>query len=83
MRKFFNIETAYRFEMGDLFAILQIISVALIIKFGLVASWFGLGLVIFNLVLCVRDKDRHINGFVLQGALAVLNVYFLMLYYGI
>lgn len=81
MRKFFNIETAYRFEMGDVYALIQIISVALIIKFGLVASWFGLAVSVWNLINDVRNPRRHINDFILHAAITVLNIYFLEIFY--
>ena len=80
MRKFFNIEGAYKFEMNDLRALIQVINVALIIKFGLSISWFGLTLAVFGLV---KDftTDRHLNGIVMHIASAVLNIYFLTLLY--
>ena len=80
MRRFFNIEGAYKFEMNDLRALIQVINVALIIKFGLSISWFGLTLAVFGLV---KDftTDRHLNGIVMHIASAVLNIYFLTLLY--
>lgn len=81
MKKFLNIQSSYRFEMGDLYALIQIVSVALIIKFGLVASWFGLGVSAWNISNDVRNPARHLNDFVLHGAIAVLNIYFLSLFY--
>ena len=80
MKKFFNIEGAYKFEMNDLRALIQVINVALIIKFGLSISWFGLTLAVFGLV---KDftTDRHLNGIVMHLASAVLNIYFLTLLY--
>ena len=81
MRKFFNIKTAYQFEMGDVYALIQVVSVALLIKFGLVASWFGLGVSVWNIANDVRNPARHLNDFILHGAIVVLNIYFLSLFY--
>lgn len=82
IKKFFNIETAYKFEMNDLRAAIQVVNVALIIMFGLAISWFGLALAIFGLI---KDftTDRHINSIVMHTAAAILNIYFLtLLYFG-
>ena len=80
MRKFFNIEGAYKFEMNDLRALIQVINVALIIMFGLSVSWFGLTIAVCGLV---KDftTDRHFNGIIMHLASAVLNIYFLTLLY--
>lgn len=81
IKRFFNIETAYKFEMNDLRAVIQIINVALIMMFGLSVSWFGLALAVFGLI---KDftTDRHINSILMHIASAVLNIYFLTLLYG-
>ena len=80
IRKFFNIETTYRFEMNDIRALIQIVNVALIMMFGLKVSWFGLALAIFGLI---KDftTDRHINSIAMHTAGMVLNIYFLSLLY--
>lgn len=80
MRKFFNIETSYRFEMNDLRAVIQVINVILIMIFGLSVSWFGLALAVFGLI---KDfiTDRHINSITMHTASMVLNIYFLTLLY--
>lgn len=80
MKKFFNIETPYRFEMNDLRAVIQVINVILIMIFGLSVSWFGLALAIFGLI---KDfaTDRHINSIIMHTASMVLNIYFLTLLY--
>lgn len=81
IKKFFNIETAYKFEMNDLRAVIQVINVALIITYGLSVAWFGLALAVFGLI---KDftTDRHINSIVMHLAGAVLNVNFLIMLYG-
>lgn len=80
IKRFFNIETAYKFEMNDLRAVIQIINVALIMMFGLSVSWFGLALAVFGLI---KDftTDRHINSILMHTASGVLNIYFLTLLY--
>ena len=80
IKKFFNIETAYQFEMNDIRAIIQVVNVVLIMIFGLKVSWFGLALAIFGLI---KDftTDRHINSIVMHAAGMVLNIYFLSLLY--
>ena len=80
MKRFFNIETAYKFEMNDLRAVIQILNVALIMMFGLSVSWFGLALAVFGLI---KDftTDRHINSILMHTASGVLNIYFLTLLY--
>ena len=80
MRKFFNIETSYRFEMNDLRAVIQVINVILIMIFGLSVSWFGLALAVFGLI---KDfaTDRHVNSITMHTASMVLNIYFLTLLY--
>lgn len=81
IKRFFNIETAYKFEMNDLRAIIQVINVALIIAYGLSVAWFGLALAVFGLI---KDftTDRHINSIVMHLAGAVLNINFLIMLYG-
>lgn len=80
IKKFFNIETNYKFEMNDLRAVIQVINVILIIMFGLSVSWFGLALAVFGLI---KDftTDRHINSIVMHLAGAVLNINFLIILY--
>lgn len=80
MRNFFNIETAYKFEMNDLRAVIQIVNVALIMMFGLSVSWFGLTIAVCGLV---KDftTDRHLNGIAMHLSSVVLNIYFLKLLY--
>jgi hypothetical protein len=80
IKKFFGIEMPYKFEWNDLRAIAMIVNIALIMMFGLSISWFGLGIAIFGLV---KDftSDRHINGILMHFASAILNIYFLILFY--
>ena len=81
VKRFFNIETTYKFEMNDLRALIQVVNVGLIMMFGLSVSWFGLALAVFGLI---KDftTDRHLNSIVMHLAGAVLNLYFLNILYG-
>lgn len=77
MKKFFKIETDYKFEWNDLRALLQIVNVMLIVFAGFnVGAVFGL--IIGGLGL-LKDLlvDRHINGIVLHLAGIALNIYIL------
>ena len=81
IKKFFNIETAYKFEMNDLRAVIQVINVGLIIAYGLSVAWFGLALAVFGLIKDLTT-DRHMNSIVMHLAGAVLNINFLIMLYG-
>ena len=78
MREFFRIEKPYAFEYNDSRALITIINVALIMKFGLSIAWFGL---IVACIGIVKDLavDRHVNGLLMHIANAVLNIYFILL----
>lgn len=80
MKKFFGIETTYKFEWNDLRAFITIINVILIMIFGLSISWFGLAVAVFGLI---KDftSDRHISGILMRLASMALNIYFLCLLY--
>lgn len=81
IKKFFNIDEKYKFEMNDLRAIIQIVNVALIMIFGLSVSWFGLSIAACGLIKDCRNHNRHVNDFLMHGASAILNIYFLLLLY--
>lgn len=80
MKKFFRIETPYKFEMNDLRAVVQLINVVLIMIFGLSISWFGLTIAVCGLIKDLTT-DRHINGIVMHFSGIVLNLFFLKLFY--
>lgn len=80
IRKFFGIETAYRFEWNDLRCGITILNVILIMIFGLQVSWFGLAVAIFG-VCKDLSQHRHINDVLMHVASVVLNAYFLYLLY--
>lgn len=78
VKRFFGINSAYKFEWNDLRAIITIINVVLIMIFGLSIAWFGLAVAIVGLI---RDftSDRHLNGILMHLASVVLNLYFISL----
>lgn len=81
VRKFFSIESSYRFEWNDLRCGITILNVILIILFGLQVSWFGLTVAIFG--LCKDfSQHRHVNDVLMHLSSVVLNIYFLSLLYG-
>ena len=79
MRDFFNIkEDYYRFEIYDLTAILTILNVV----FVLMGYWWApiFGLVNCAICLAMNVVNRlHINAYLTQVALIILNIYFLTL----
>ena len=79
MRDFFSIkEEYYRFEIYDLTAILTILNVV----FVLMGYWWApiFGLVNCTICLTVNVVNRlHINAYLTQVALIILNFYFLTL----
>lgn len=81
MKKFFNIETGYKFEWNDLRCFVTVINVILIMIYGLSISWFGLFVAIVGIV---KDliTDRKVNGLLMHVANAILNIYFLLICYG-
>ena len=82
MKKYFELTTPYRFEWNDWVGPANILNLFLVIKFGLVASWFGL---IVNLACVVYDIIivRRINLTVLHLSIVLLNAYFLGMFYHI
>lgn len=80
MKKFFKIETPYKFEYNDLRAFITVINVILIMIFGLSIAWFGLAVALIGVIKDLKI-DRHINGLVMHLASVALNVYFLILLY--
>ncbi len=68
----------YQFEWADFRTVTYVINVVLIIRYGLIASWFGLALAVFGLCQALREK-QHINTCVSYCATIILNGYFLSL----
>ena len=78
MRKFFRIESAYRFEYNDLRAFITVINVILIMIYGLSIAWFGFAVACIGIVKDLA-VDRRINGLTMHLANAALNIYFIMI----
>lgn len=68
----------YKFEWNDLRAIITVVNVLLIMRFGLSIAWFGLAVACIGLI---KDFtiDKRINGTIMHGANVILNIYFLSL----
>lgn len=82
MKEYFKLYAPYCFEWNDVFAIANMINTLLVIKFGLVASWFGLAVS----VACMIDDVIEVKKFnltLLHLSIAVLNAYFLLLFYNL
>ena len=79
LKEFFSIkENSYKFEMTDLTTLVTILNVAFI----LMGFWWAPILGIVNCGICIVLNilnHVHINIYVTQIALVVLNVYFLTL----
>lgn len=80
MKDFFNIKTdKYRFEIYDLTAIFTIVNVVLIVMgYWSIAPIFGLINCIICLVISIKNH-LHINNYLTQLALIILNLYFLLM----
>lgn len=81
MKKFFNIETDYKFEWNDLRCFVTVINVILIMIYGLSISWFGLFVAVVGIVKDLTT-DRKVNGLLMHISNAILNIYFLLICYG-
>lgn len=78
IKKFFKIETAYKFEWNDLRTLITVLNVILIMKFGLTVAWFGLTIAVLGIVKEMTG-NRHINCLVSYLATIALNIYFITL----
>ncbi len=82
MKKFFNIESGYKFEWNDLRCFITIINVVLVMIYGLSISWFGLAVAVVGIIKDLTT-DRRINGLLMHIANMSLNIYFLLMFYGV
>ena len=82
MKKFFNIESGYKFEWNDLRCFITVINVVLVMIYGLSISWFGLAVAVVGIIKDLTT-DRHINGLLMHVANMSLNIYFLLMFYGV
>lgn len=82
MKNYFNLTAPYRFEWNDWVGPANAFNLFLVVKFGLVASWFGL---IVNLACVVYDivVIRRINLITLHFSIVLLNAYFLAIFYNL
>ena len=76
MKRFFGIEGRYQFEYNDLRALITVINVVLVMKFGLSIAWFGLAIAIIGLLKDLAT-DRKINGLVMHFSSVALNLFFI------
>ena len=82
MKKFFGIETNYKFEWNDLRCFITIINVVLVMMYGLSISWFGFAIACIGVIKDLTT-DRKVNGLLMHLSSVALNVYFLLIYYGV
>lgn len=66
----------YSFEWNDLRALVTVINVILIMRFGLSIAWFSLGVATMGLIKDITI-DKKINGMVMHVANILLNLYFI------
>lgn len=82
MKKFFGIEENYKFEWNDLRCFVTLVNVILIMIYGLSISWFGLAVAVLGIVKDLTT-DRKINGLLMHCSNAILNIYFLLMFYNV
>lgn len=78
VKKFFGITSSYKFEWADVCAIITIANVALVLCGFWWAPVIGLCGCALNIVLNIVNH-AHINLYLIQVALIILNSYFLTL----
>ena len=79
MKEFFSItEKKYVFEVADLTTIITILNVLFVVCGFAWAPWLGIVNCSVWLVLNVKAR-AHVNSYVTQIALIILNIYFLIL----
>lgn len=67
----------YKFEWNDLRAVITVINVLLIMRFGLSIAWFGFAVAVLGLIKDITI-DKKFNGTIMHSANALLNLYFLL-----
>lgn len=67
----------YKFEWNDIRAVITLVNVILIMRFGLSIAWFGLAIACVGLIKDITI-DKRVNGVVMHSANAILNIYFLL-----
>lgn len=74
----------FKFELGDLRALITVVNVMLIMRFGLSIAWFGLviaglGLVMDGIKWWKMSTDFRVNSCIIHCANVILNIYFMTL----
>lgn len=78
IKKFFSItENKYQFEIFDILSILTVLNVALILVGWTLAPAIGIINCIISIIVNIKSK-AHINTYIMQVALIILNIYFLI-----
>jgi len=78
IKKFFSItETKYQFEIFDILTILTVLNVTLILVGWTLAPTIGIINCIVSIIVNIKNRT-HINIYIMQVALIILNVYFLI-----
>jgi len=67
----------YKFEWNDIRAVVTLINVILIMKYGLTVAWVGMVIAGIGIIKDIA-VDRKINGFVMHSANIMLNLFFLI-----
>lgn len=82
MKNYFKLNLPYHFEWNDWVGPANMLNLFLVIKFGLIASWFGLAI---NLACIVYDiiTIKRINLIILHLSIVLMNAYFLNQFYHI
>lgn len=79
VKNFFSItETTYKFEIMDIFTLITVINVILVLMGVHWAPVVGIINCVLSLANCVKCR-AHINNYVMQISLIILNSYFLTL----
>lgn len=78
MKEFFGIKEAFRLEMADITTLITVFNVAFILMGFWWAPMFGVCNCIMGVIINIKNR-LHINMYVMQIALLVLNIYFLTL----
>lgn len=78
IKKFFGIETEYTFEWADLSTLLTVLNVTLVLLGWYYAPFIGIVNCVINLIVNIKYRT-HINLYIMQVALIILNIYFLTL----
>lgn len=75
-KNYFGLNEPYKFDWGDLRAVITVVNVVLIMIYGLSIAWFGLAVAVVGLI---KDftTDRKFNGIIMHLANIALNIFFL------